>query len=40
MRKHAFRGEIEVEVDDRLGLSLRPLGERVEQQHQRVLELR
>ena len=37
--QHSFRGEVEVEVDDRLGLALRPFGERVEQLHERVLEL-
>ena len=36
----ALGRQVEVEVDDRLGLPLRPLGERVEQLHQRVFELR
>ncbi len=37
--QHAFGGEVEVEVDDRLGLPLRTFGERVEQLHQRVFQL-
>ena len=35
--EHAFGGEVEVQVDDRLGLPLRSFGERIEQLHQRVL---
>ena len=39
MREHALRGEVEVQVDDRLRFAARPLGESVEQPHERVLEL-
>src|SRR2546423_7412118 len=37
--EHTLRGEVEVEVDDRLGLALRPLAKRFQQANERLLQL-